>query len=74
VEESRRAGASGLTRLTLSLRGEIVMGKNDKQSAPPKPEDKPKKPPPPSDTDDDVEDGDIATPMRDRDGTDDEPL
>jgi hypothetical protein len=50
------------------------MGKNDKQSAPPKAEDKPKKPPPPSDTDDDVEDGDIATPKRDRDGTDDEPL
>ena len=51
------------------------MGKNDKQSAPPKKaEDKPKKPVPPRDTDDDFEDGDIATPKRDRDGTDDEPL
>jgi hypothetical protein len=72
VEESRRAGASGLT---LSLRGEIVMGKKDTQSAPPKKaEDKPKKPTPPIDTDDDFEDGDIATPKRDRYGNDDEPL
>ena len=31
-----------------------------------------KKPPPPADEDD--EDGDIATPKRDRYGTDDEPL
>jgi hypothetical protein len=55
------------------------MGNNDKQSAPPKkaqekPRDKPKKPVPPRDTDDDFEDGDIATPKRDRYGNDDEPL
>jgi hypothetical protein len=51
------------------------MGRNDKTSAPPKTaEDKPKKPRPPSDTDDDVEDGDMATPKRDRNGNDDEPL
>jgi hypothetical protein len=38
-----------------------------------KPEDKSKKkPPPPADEDD--EDGDIATPKRDRYGADDEPL
>ncbi|WP_213772175.1 hypothetical protein [Bradyrhizobium sp. dw_78] len=36
--------------------------------------DQPKKPPPASTEDDDFEDGDIATPKRDRNGTDDEPL
>ncbi|WP_164935278.1 hypothetical protein [Bradyrhizobium guangzhouense] len=36
--------------------------------------DKAKQPPPPRDTDDDYEDGDIATPKRDRYGNDDEPL
>ncbi len=38
--------------------------------------DKAKKPPPPPPQvdDDDYEDGDIATPKRDRYGTDDEPL
>ena len=36
-------------------------------------ENKTKKPPPPP-TDEDFEDGDIATPKRDRYGTDDEPL
>ena len=53
------------------------MGKNDKQSAPPpktQAEDKPKKPLPSGSADDDVEDGDIATPKLDRYGTDDEPL
>ena len=35
---------------------------------------KSKKPPPPPVKDDDYEDGDIATPKRDRDGNDDEPL
>jgi hypothetical protein len=33
-----------------------------------------KKPPPPQDDDDNFEDGDIATPKRDRYGNDDEPL
>jgi hypothetical protein len=38
-------------------------------------QDKPNKPPPsPRAEDDDFEDGDIATPKRDRDGNDDEPL
>ena len=39
-----------------------------------KADDKSKKPPPPPVQDDDYEDGDIATPKRDRYGTDDEPL
>lgn len=42
---------------------------------PKKGEDKPKKPErAPVDEDDDFEDGDFATPKRDLDGTDDEPL
>jgi hypothetical protein len=35
---------------------------------------KAKRPEPPRDTDEDYEDGDIATPKRDRYGNDDEPL
>lgn len=35
---------------------------------------KPKKPPPAPNEDDDYEDGDIATPKRDRHGDDDQPL
>jgi hypothetical protein len=52
------------------------MGNAGKKSEPPKNvDDKAKKPPPPSTTeDDDYEDGDIATPKRDRTGNDDEPL
>lgn len=37
-------------------------------------EDEKKTPPPPPQVDEDYEDGDIATPKRDRYGTDDEPL
>jgi hypothetical protein len=51
------------------------MGKTGRKNEPPKKaEDKSKKPPPPRSDDDDYEDGDIATPKRDRDGNDDEPL
>lgn len=51
------------------------MAKTGKPSEPPKRvDDKAKKPKPPRDTDDDSEDGDIATPKRDRHGNDDEPL
>ena len=52
------------------------MGNMGKKSEPPKKaDDKPKKPPPPPCADDDdYEDGDIATPKRDRHGNDDEPL
>jgi hypothetical protein len=49
------------------------MAGRDKASKPPKDDGKPKKPPPRTD-DDDFEDGDFATPKRDRDGNDDEPL
>ncbi|MDI1262730.1 MAG: hypothetical protein PS018_05685 [bacterium] len=41
---------------------------------PKKGDDKPKKPERVPVDDDDFEDGDFATPKRDRDGTDDEPL
>jgi hypothetical protein len=52
------------------------MAGNGKKSEPPKQDnDKPKKPQkPPAEDDDDYEDGDIATPKRDRHGNDDEPL
>ena len=52
------------------------MGNMGRKNEPPKQADdkaKRKPPPPPSD-DDDYEDGDIATPKRDRYGPDDEPL
>jgi hypothetical protein len=51
------------------------MGNVGKRNEPAKKaDDTPKKPPPPPVDDDDHEDGDIATPKRDRHGTDDEPL
>ncbi|WP_197520970.1 hypothetical protein [Bradyrhizobium icense] len=51
-------------------------GTGRKSSEPPKQgDDKPKKPPrPPVEDEEDYEDGDIATPKRDRYGPDDEPL
>jgi len=51
------------------------MGGTGKKSEPPKKvDDKSKKPPPAPIEDDDCEDGDIATPKRDRYGDDDQPL
>jgi hypothetical protein len=51
------------------------MGNAGRKTEPPKkPDDKSKKPPPPLSDDDEYEDGDIATPKRDRTGNDDEPL
>jgi hypothetical protein len=52
------------------------MGGTDKKSEHPKQDDaKPKKPPPPPPIEeDDFEDGDIATPKRDRCDDDDQPL
>jgi hypothetical protein len=51
------------------------MGGIGRRSDPPKQgDDKSKKPPPPPVDDDEFEDGDIATPKRDRHGNDDEPL
>jgi hypothetical protein len=56
-----------------------IMGGIDKNTERPKTEQpkddgKPKKPPPAPVEDDDIEDGDFATPKRDRDGDDDQPL
>lgn len=51
------------------------MGRTGKKSEPlDKDDGKPKKPPPRPVEDEDYEDGDIATPKRDRHGNDDEPL
>ncbi|WP_165421589.1 hypothetical protein [Bradyrhizobium sp. Leo170] len=53
------------------------MGGIGKTNQPPKQDGGKQKPPPPvapRDEDDDYEDGDIATPKRDRYGPDDEPL
>jgi hypothetical protein len=49
-------------------------GIRKKGERPKKGDDKPKKPEPAPVEDDDFEDGDIATPKRDRHGNDDEPL
>ena len=51
------------------------MGGIGKKKEPPEKDDgKPKKPPPAPVEDDDYEDGDFATPKRDRYGEDDQPL
>ena len=50
------------------------MGDTGKKSELPKTADAKSKKPPPTAEDEDYEDGDIATPKRDRYGTDDEPL
>jgi hypothetical protein len=66
----RRNGCAGCRS---SIKGNN-MGGSGKESKPLKPGgDKAKKPPPPIE-DDELEDGDIATPKRDRNGNDDEPL
>jgi hypothetical protein len=49
-------------------------GIGKKTPRPSKDDDKSKKPPPAPIEDDDFEDGDIATPKRDRHGDDDQPL
>jgi hypothetical protein len=68
----QRDSAAG--RQFLGIKGEN-MGGFRKETKPPKPSgDKPKKPPPARVEDDEPEDGDIATPKRDRNGNDDEPL
>jgi hypothetical protein len=56
------------------IKGNNVGGTGKKRENPDKEDGKPKKPPPPRVEGDDVEDGDIATPKRDRHGEDDEPL
>ena len=56
----------------------IIMGETGKNTDRSRDDGKPKKPPPPPVPapveDDDIEDGDIATPKRDRYGDDDQPL
>jgi hypothetical protein len=51
-----------------------IMGGTGKNTERPEDDGKPKKPPPAPVEDDDIEDGDIATPKRDRYGDDDQPL
>jgi hypothetical protein len=52
----------------------IMGGTGRKSELPDKHDGKSNKPPPASIEDDDIEDGDIATPKRDRSGNDDQPL
>lgn len=56
------------------IKGNNMGGTGKKNELPGKDDDKSKKSPPKPVEDDDVEDGDIATPKRDRYGADDEPL
>jgi hypothetical protein len=58
----------------LTDQGDEMGEPGKKNDAPDKADDKTKKPPPPPIQDDEPEDGDIATPKRDRYGNDDEPL
>ena len=68
-----RIGMQRKRRLTRQTRHH--MGGTGGKNEPPKPADgKPKKPERTPVEDDDNEDGDIATPKRDRNGVDDEPL
>ena len=57
-----------------SNRSSNMGGPDPKNQPPGKDEDKPKKPPPVPIEDDDIDDGDFATPKHDHIGDDDEPL
>jgi len=72
----RRAGLlPARSALCSAARGEKAMAGTDKKGKVAKEDGKPKKPLPPATTDDDdIEDGDFATPKQDRYGNDDEPL
>jgi hypothetical protein len=65
--------STGRDRASHRSKGNI-MGGIGKKGEPPKPGDKKPIKPPPAPTDDDGEDGDFATPKRDRNGDDDQPL
>jgi hypothetical protein len=68
-----RIGMQSKRRMTRQKRN--FMGGTGRKSDPPKKtDDKSKKPEPAPVEDEDYEDGDIATPKRDRSGNDDEPL
>jgi hypothetical protein len=60
----------------LPIKGNNMGGIGKKSEPPKKEDDKAKKPPPPVPADDDdlFDDGDIATPKRDRYGDDDQPI
>jgi hypothetical protein len=57
-----------------SIKGNSMGGTGKKTELPDKDDGKSKKPPPAPVEDDDFEDGDFATPKRDRHGDDDQPL
>ena len=57
-----------------SIKGKPMGGTGKKDELPKKEDDKSPKPPPATVEDDDFEDGDFATPKRDRHGDDDQPL
>jgi hypothetical protein len=57
-----------------SIKGNHMGGTGKKDELPKKEDGKPKKPPPAVVEDEDFEDGDFATPKRDRHGDDDQPL
>jgi hypothetical protein len=59
---------------THPTKGSDMGGNGKKNELPGKDDGKSRKPPPACTEDDDVEDGDIATPKRDRHGDDDRPL
>ena len=69
-------GAAGRQALSSirSDQGVIMDGTGPKNNPADKETGAPLKPPPPPIEDDDGEDGDFATPKRDRSGDDDEPL
>ena len=67
-----RCGSPGKTSIR-PIKGNKMGGPGEKRELPGTQDDKSKKPPAPI-KDDDVEDGDFATPKRDRYGEDDQPL
>jgi hypothetical protein len=72
IEIERNCG-----KLVASIRpieGDTMGGIGKRPEHPNKDDDKSGKPPPAPVEDDDIEDGDIATPKRDRYGEDDQPL
>jgi hypothetical protein len=71
---SRRAIEWLDNNATPFIQGNNMGGTGKKNERPGKNERKPKPPPPAPAEDDDIEDGDIATPKRDRYGEDDQPL
>ena len=61
-------------RQSIRIKGNNMGGTGKKSELPNKDDGKSRKSPPAPVEDDDIEDGDIATPKRDRHGDDDQPL